>query len=417
MSKPYKIKRNTRVYRGRGRRPSPLSIVLMVLGCVVLAFVGWSIYQPVYNLITGNISSPDPGDSQSVSQPPVTTPAESEPEEPQVEQSTAKKLIYLPQSILSDTAKLDAFLQSAVEQGANGVLMDLKDANGYLLYQSAVPEAVQAAAVSSGAVDLPAVIAKLTEKNLTAAARIYAFEDHIASRTFVDMAIKYSGDANYLWLDDTQQNGGKPWLNPYAEKAQKYITDIAAELAGMGVKEIVLDGFYFPTMTGSNLASYGDAAGTVTKDAVLKNYIAALTAALEPQGAEVGLYVTGTHVLSTGSAAFGGVNPAALGAKNLIVNAMPASFGSKLEAGGQTVDVPAQKPYEATTLAAAEVKKAVPEGTRLMMFVQAYTDTKLSENVNKTYTKQDISEQLRALEEQKVEDYLLFSPTGQLPAA
>ncbi|MBC8570426.1 putative glycoside hydrolase [Zongyangia hominis] len=417
MSKPYKIKRNTRVYRRRSRRTSPLMIVLMVLGCAVLAFVGWSIYQPVYNLITGNIEAPGPDESQSVSQPPVTTPVESEPETPPEKASAAKKLMYLPNAVLTDPAKLDAFLQSAVDAGANGVMMDLKDANGYLLYQSAVSQAVEAGAVSGGAVDLPAVIAKLQAKNLTPVARIHAWVDHIASRTYVDMAIKYSGDMNYLWLDDTQQNGGKPWLNPYSAQAQKYITDIALELSSMGVKEIVLDGCYFPTMTGSNLANYGETTNTVTKDACLKNYIAALTAALEPSGTEVALYVTSAPLLTTGSAAYGGVNPATLGAKNLLVNAMPASFGSKLEAGGQTVAAPAKTPYASLTLAVSEIKKVAPEGTKLMFFVQGYTDGKLAADQNKTYAKADVDEQLRALHEQQIEDYLLFSPTGELPAA
>ncbi len=415
MSKPYKIKRNTRMYRGRGRRPSPLSIVLTVVGCCVLAFLGWSLYQPVYNLVTGNISSSLPTESSSTPSAPVTSDSESESQEPVPEETSAQHLVYLPHAIMADATQLDAFLQSAVDMGANGVMMDLKDANGYLLYQSTVAEAVGAGAISSSAVDLPTVLAALESYNMTPVARIHTWVDPIAPRTYTDMAVKYNGTET-LWLTDTRENGGQNWMNPYSESAQKYITDISLELAGMGIKEIVLDGYYFPTMVGSEYATYGETADTVTRDACLKNYLATLTAALEPSGTEVGLYVTGASLFATDQTAYGGVNPATLGAENLLVNAMPASFGSTLTIGEETLASPAQSPYQALTMAATQIKTIVPEGTDLTMFVQCYTADGLSEDQNKTYTREDISEQLRALTEQEIEDYLLFSPTGTFPA-
>ena len=148
----------------------------------------------------------------------------------------------------------------------------------------------------------------------------------------------------------------------------------------------------------------------------MKYYLATLTAALEPSGTEVGLYVTGASLFATDQTAYGGVNPATLGAENLLVNAMPASFGSTLTIGEETLASPARSPYQALTMAAAQIKTIVPEGTNLTMFVQCYTADGLSEDQNKTYTREDISEQLRALTEQEIEDYLLFSPTGTFPA-
>ena len=105
------------------------------------------------------------------------------------------------------TPPASAFLQSAVDMGANGVMMDLKDANGYLLYQSTVAEAVGAGAISSSAVDLPTVLAALGSYNMTPVARIHTWVDPIAPRTYTDMAVKYNGTET-LWLTDTRENGG-----------------------------------------------------------------------------------------------------------------------------------------------------------------------------------------------------------------
>ena len=54
MAKHYKIKRYDRIYR-RSHKPriSPVKALLILASAGILFFLGWSLYQPVYDLLTG----------------------------------------------------------------------------------------------------------------------------------------------------------------------------------------------------------------------------------------------------------------------------------------------------------------------------------------------------------------------------
>ena len=60
------------------------------------------------------------------------------------------------------------------------------------------------------------------------------------------MAIRYESEDGVLWLDDSVDNGGKPWLNPYSDTAQKYVLDIIYDAVDFGADAIILDGLRFP---------------------------------------------------------------------------------------------------------------------------------------------------------------------------
>ena len=56
----------------------------------------------------------------------------------------------------------------------------------------------------------------------------------------------YQG-TEWAWLDNSAAMGGKAWLNPVNEYAQSYISDLAAEAVGKGVKQVILDCVQFPS--------------------------------------------------------------------------------------------------------------------------------------------------------------------------
>jgi hypothetical protein len=75
-----------------------------------------------------------------------------------------------------------------------------------------------------------------------------------------------------VWYDANPANGGRAWLNPYADEAHLYIIDLAKELRDAGAAAILLDGVQFPAQTSS--ASFGNSANTnMGRDEILTAFI------------------------------------------------------------------------------------------------------------------------------------------------
>ena len=58
MAKKYKIKRYRRIYRSnRNSRMTAGGVILAALGLLAAAFIGWSVYGPVSDFISGRLSA------------------------------------------------------------------------------------------------------------------------------------------------------------------------------------------------------------------------------------------------------------------------------------------------------------------------------------------------------------------------
>ena len=70
-------------------------------------------------------------------------------------------------------------------------------------------------------------LAALHEAGFDVCAYISCFLDPAAAEWETDMAVLKGTDGGGVWLDDS----GAGWLNPYAERARAYISQIAAAAA------------------------------------------------------------------------------------------------------------------------------------------------------------------------------------------
>lgn len=220
-------------------------------------------------------------------------------------------------SALGDEASIRATAQTLASQGVTYALVPLKDTSGYIYYASAVPAA--SGSVAASVVD-PALIASIfKEEGLVPVAGVAAFQDPIASYTDRSMAIQYSGDGNYLWLDAANAAaGGKPWLNPYAASAVQFIGDLVEELYNCGFEQVCLSAVQFPQSVSSK-QNFGETGG-VSRDGQLAADIAAWDARF---AGRVTLWYEYPVSSCTGVSTTLGALPAQLGVKNLVIS-LPA---------------------------------------------------------------------------------------------
>lgn len=195
--------------------------------------------------------------SQSTSSEAAATPQPTQ--EPQTKEDlTQGTWTFVDTTALTSQEAIDALVQNLASQGVRYAVVTLKDNKGNIYYNSALEAA--AAGISSSAFDAQALAKALQSENIVPVAAICVFKDPIAASANRSMAVMYQ-NSEYLWLDAALNAGGKPWLNPYSEEAQAFITGLMQEARQMGYEQIWLSGVQFPTKSGRDKASYGDTAG------------------------------------------------------------------------------------------------------------------------------------------------------------
>lgn len=292
-----KIKRFDQIQRRRKKTRGWVKALLALLCVLVCAVAGWILFPPIYDFIMDFGEAP-PAVSQPVTAPvdegqpaasdaaSVTPAPSSEPAQPQpaaTEDLSALQGAYLPAAIAGSDA-LQGWMAQAVALGLNTALVDAKDAQGLVLFDSGH------ALARRGNKNEPVYRAReladaLRQQGLTPAARLFAFEDGTAAVYERDYAVKYE-DTDFYWLDNAAAEGGRAWLNPYSAGARDYIKALAQELCESGFEMIVVESMHFPTGYSLGRANYGETNG-VTRAKLLAGFIVELRALVEENGARL----------------------------------------------------------------------------------------------------------------------------------
>lgn len=353
-----------KLYRGRRRvfhkrRKVPVKLLLWILAAAIIIPVSyfsarhWLADRPAQ----GTPVSSAPDTTEATEPEPTTTSSAaadtpSAPEKPV--EATNWRGFYLPATALADTAALEQTLDQAAAAGFTAVVVELKDADGWLAYASETERSRQAQSVGANALSkeaLQAALQTIKGKGLSVTALVYAFEDAVASRNLSGAKIAVEGNPSWTWYDDAVANGGRPWLNPYAEEAQQYILDILRELRSWGVTRVMLDGACFPAQTSS--AYFGEQAQTVSKPDVLRAFIEKAEGVMGADG--LVLAADGVAALGRNTAAYGD-NPLTFGASTVAPSLFPADMGRTLKLGDVKVSDPDGHPYEAVQAALEHIQ-------------------------------------------------------------
>ncbi len=332
-----KLHRNRRVFRSRNLLPRILAWVVSATAVIALGFFGAKYFteHPVS-------PTPDSASSESVTN---SLPADTSPESddaPSVDPApsvTADKVraFYLPYSALGNTDALNATLADAAQAGFNSVVFDLKDENGTLYFRSETARAQQVnsfAADALSADEVATLFATIRKGGLQPIPRLYAFKDNAAARVLAGARIAHQSDPSWVWYDAAPANGGKAWLNPYADEAQLYVIDLAKELRDAGAAAILLDGVQFPAQVSS--ASFGTSANVnLGRDEILTAFIGKARTLLG-DACPVMLSCTADSALGTNTLVYG-ANPLTFAPTAAAPALLTGEMKSPLTVGAETV--------------------------------------------------------------------------------
>ena len=342
-----------------------------MLVVAVLFGVGWIVYQPVYNLLINRDSHEEPNVSSAPAQSeaPQEDPSSqsaSQPQEPDtaIPQSSGGRTVYLPAQTLADQASLETLLANLKASGTESILIDLKDADGRVLYSSGVSSA---SASVEAQYDLTQVTQAAEKAGLSVTGRLWAFQDKMAATVLYDSCVKYN-DTTFNWLDRDAEDGGKPWLNPYVDGAQLYILDLMAEAMEAGVKNFVLAGVQFPSGISLSAANYGDQADEVSRAQVLSDFMTRAEELAAQQGGSCWYQVESSELLAPGTdplGIYGGDVMTAVSGHRVLVDVTPQNLTQEAV---DALGLDAQQQSDPIQVIAAQLEKiSLPQVTPYLM--------------------------------------------------
>lgn len=405
---PQKLhRRRTKVFHKKNR--APLKAAAWILAAALIVTGG---YFGAKFLLERPQPVDGPGGSQESSagssQPPASSAPTATPPQGTEEEGGPLRAVYLPLVTLTDEGKREETLTAAAVAGFNAVLFDLKTSDGRLAYASATPLALQAQSAAADALSLEALstlLQSIKDKGFTPIPRLYAFRDPLAPSRLPAAKIALAENASWTWYDGDPQNGGKPWLNPYADAAHEYLIGLMTELQAQGADTILLDGVEFPRSLGQKTNFTAQQLTAQSKADALAAFVAKARDAMGE--GTVLLASPGLAALGVETTSYGG-NPVTFGAEMLAPVLMPSTLGKSLTFGETTVRDPAQHPYDAVKAALTQLQtrlQVIPEEERPMLIPWLQGND---------YSAQDIREQIRAVTETAGSDapYILYSPDG-----
>ena|GEM_PF-388242 len=418
--KKYKIKRYKKISAGSqkaGRRP--VTVVIFIIILAGLVYLGMVLFKPVSEFImsintdlTAGMQSSRVLEEEaplSVAEGDKTEQnAESKPE-PVKPVRVVQNIgaVYIPFEIASDTEAVKAFI-AAVPAGTNTLMIEIKNSQGQILYDTKTEKAIEWEAVSDKKIDIPAIVKLLKSKNMHLAVRMHAFSDPIAARGNREInAIKYQ-NTDVLWLDNFANSGGKPWLNPYIPDVRQYLLDIAKEAVELGAVMVIMDSVRFPDdMT--NTATFGEQAAETSRGSILSEFIDEARAAIDPLGARVALYVPCTAIEQPQRDQRYGGNPLDI-SENIILGILPEQLETGYLAPGVNVTRPGTD-LSKTIQEVLHYAKTQPVAKPSVILPM------LSGNPQSVVpmTNEKITAQITACAESGNSEYILYSPDGVYP--
>jgi len=261
----YEKRRKERDIVGPGRTLLSICFTFVVAGAI--GVLGYSIAKPILQFSSKDSETEtlSVAETNVITTPPVTTSsttittttaATTEIEE--VVTIALRLGVRLDSEALNDLESLQNAITAAKEAqpDLSFLVLPLKIEGGAVLYQTDVELAKNCGAVQ-GSLTLDEIISTVKQAELIPIAECSLLNDCLlpdgdASAGYV---IASSGSR---WLDNSPENGGLPWANPFSDVTVTYLTDLTTELAVAGFSQIWCCDVNFPSFRSSDLELIGE---------------------------------------------------------------------------------------------------------------------------------------------------------------
>lgn len=308
---------------------------------------------------------------------------------------TPVKGIYISSWAAGSKQILDKQVALADRTEINAMVIDVKDATGYVSYATDVPLAKELKLEERRIRDIDGLMATLEEHKIVPIARIVCFNDPILAKRRPGYAVKSKSGGN--WKD----NKGSSYTNPYDRRVWKYLVDLGEDAADRGFREIQFDYVRFPSDGKISDAVYPGATGS--KEDAIAQFLAYARGRLEKRGVWVSADVFGLTLYVKDDLGIGQKIEKVSSSVDIVC---PMVYPSHYYTGAYNQKSPNSHPYEIVTA-------AMKDSTRRLQGTGAIVRPWLQDFslYGVTYGVEQVKAQIKAVEEQGYTEWLLWDPS------
>ncbi len=179
------------------------------------------------------------------------------------------------------TPRFEKLLKQAKRSGINAFVIDVKDATGYLSFDSDIPFAEEIHSNRRKIPDLQKIARECIENGIYPIARIVVFKDPVLARNRKDLVVRKKNGAIFY------DRSGLPWVDPYSKTIWKYNVDVAKAAIAAGFREIQFDYVRFPAVPSSLKLVYPANKTHVSKADNIAAFLKYAVSELHPYGVKV----------------------------------------------------------------------------------------------------------------------------------
>ena len=307
--------------------------------------------------------------------------------------------------------RFDSLINLVDQSDLNAMVIDIKEDFGHLTY---IPEEGSAlAGLDMGQPlikDPRGMLKKLEEKEIYPIARVVVFKDTVLAEKRPELTFK---DGDQVW----KNNRGESFVNPFLQEVWDYNVQIAIEAAKLGFKEIQFDYVRFPEGFENraddlsySFGEYADSSGDPVQRRVdaVTDFVAYAKEQLEPYGVEVSVDIFG-YAATLPEAPGIGQNFSKISENVDVISSMiyPSHWTSYFG-----IAKPDLEPYNLVAEYAKvenQVLGALDNPPVSRPWLQDFTASYLGAGNYKRYGKAEVEAQIKALNDQGIEEFLLWN--------
>ena len=306
--------------------------------------------------------------------------------------------------------RLDELIELAKKNNINAFVIDVKGDYGELTFPMSdeINKYTKSANKNPIIKDIEPVIKKLKDNGIYAIARIVSFKDTIYAKENPDKIIVYKDGGKAFTNSD-----GLVWVSAYDKNLWEYNVTVAKEAAKAGFNEIQFDYVRFPASNGGKLDKVLNYRNTdnLTKAEAIQKYLHYAKEELEPYQVYISADIYGQVGSSSDDMALGQFWEAVSSEVDYV---SPMMYPSHYGKGVYGLAVPDANPYKtiyASTKDSINRNNNIDSPAIIRPWIQAFTATWVKGHIN--YGPNEIKDQVKAMKDLGVDEYILWSPTNR----
>ncbi|MDR9857402.1 putative glycoside hydrolase [Paenibacillus sp. VCA1] len=305
-------------------------------------------------------------------------------------------------------SRMNQLLDLVDQTDLNAMVIDIKDDAGYITYKTDNPELIKKGNPQPFIRDIHGLMDRLKQHDVYPIARVVVFKDTVLAKKRPDLS--FVNQDGTVW-----KNGkGDSFVNPFSKEVWDYNVEIAKEAAKLGFKEIQFDYVRFPEGFEKRADSLKYVKNGKTRVETVADFVQYARKQLAPMGVRVSVDIFG-YAASVPAAEGIGQDFNKISANVDVIS--PMVYPSHYTQGWFGAKDPDKEPYRTIKGSMTDTfKKLAPLADQkpiVRPWIQDFTASWLGSGHYIKYGKTQVEEQIRALKDMHIDEYLLWNATNR----